>query len=51
MRNILMSVAFLLVTASSALAFPVNPVPEPETLSLVAIGVVAVIFMARRKKK
>jgi hypothetical protein len=41
MRKLITSVVFLL-SAAPAFAVPVNNVPEPESLTLLAIGVVAI---------
>ncbi len=51
MINIFKSLAIFLVTATPAFALPSNPVPEPETLALIAVGAVAAILASRRKKK
>jgi len=46
----LLSIAVLLSASMPAFALPVNQVPEPETLSLVAIAAVGLLLARRRKK-
>ena len=45
----LLSIAVLMSTALPAFADK-NPIPEPESLSLLAIGAVALLMAFRRKK-
>jgi hypothetical protein len=47
----LLSVAILLTSAVPVLAVPPSSVPEPATLPLMAIGVAAALYIARRGKK
>lgn len=48
----LLSIAVLAAISSAALAAPPPPgVPEPETLSLLGIGLAGLIFAFRNKKK
>jgi hypothetical protein len=50
MRKLSGIVSLLLVAATPAFA-NFFAIPEPETLSMVAVGAVAVILAARRKNK
>lgn len=45
----LLSIAVLLSMAAPAFADP-NPIPEPEALSLLAIGAIGLLVALRRKK-
>ncbi len=51
MRKVLEIASLLLVAATPALANPFLQIPEPETLSMVAVGAVAVVLATRQKNK
>lgn len=46
----LLSIAVLMSTAMPVFAGPTFPVPEPESLALIAVAAVAMIVARRRKK-
>jgi PEP-CTERM motif len=45
------ALSILLLSIVATPAFAITPIPEPETLSMVAVGAVAVILAARRRNK
>ncbi|WP_186407660.1 PEP-CTERM sorting domain-containing protein [Candidatus Accumulibacter aalborgensis] len=45
----LFSIAVLISASMPAFAIPTNPIPEPESLSLLAVAVVAMLVARRRK--
>lgn len=51
MGNVFNALAIFMVTVSPVFAGPINPVPEPETLALLAVGAVAAMISLRRKNK
>lgn len=50
-RRILTMLALLGVSGTALAGFPVTPVPEPEVLSLLAIGAAAIVVARWLKKK